>query len=181
MRDVTAWMMCETRGDDVTGGIDAARMTFIGLSFRSGIPPIFAENLTKAMAEEKWKSAATPAAVAEDLPKGVDPNNVQQLIEMGFGRNRAIRALMATANRSVPKAMDWAIAFQHDTSADAPLNETETTEGRRKIIKSGLGDIFKREEEKQKQTTKSPIHSTRPHMRPAFAERSTTPFRISIR
>ena len=165
----------------MTGGIDAVRMTFIGLSFRSGIPPIFVENLTKALAEEKWKTPdALTAAVTEDLPKGVNPNNVQQLVEMGFGRNRSIRALMATANRSVPDAMDWAIAFQHDASVDAPFDETEAIEGRRKIIKSGLGDIFKREEEKQKQTTKS-HPPTLSHITSSFAERSMMPFRISIR
>jgi len=140
-------------------GIDNVGRSQVGLVFKTTMPAQFQEELTKALKERLWDTAPihTASEPNRDLvPAGVDPEHLQQMTVMGFNRNRAIRALMATHNKSVPDAMDWAIAFKDDKSLDQPIDDLDdTNEDRRKVIKSGLGSIFKMEEEKQKRTSQA--------------------------
>jgi len=53
---------------------------------------------------------------------------IATLADMGFGPNRAKRALQATDNRGVEPAMEWLLARADDDSLDNPLSEGETEE-----------------------------------------------------
>merc|ERR1719412_2848447 len=50
---------------------------------------------------------------------------ITQLMEMGFGNNRVVRALQATAFKGVEAAMEWLLAHGEDTSLDEPFTEEE--------------------------------------------------------
>ena len=53
---------------------------------------------------------------------------ITQLMEMGFGNNRVVRALQATAFKGVEPAMEWLLAHTDDTSLDEPFTEDEAME-----------------------------------------------------
>lgn len=48
-----------------------------------------------------------------------------QLLDMGFGNNRVVRALQATGFKGVESAMEWLLAHADDTSLDEPFTEEE--------------------------------------------------------
>eukprot|EP00126_Sphaerothecum_destruens_P015315 Sdes_comp9267_c0_seq1m750 len=50
---------------------------------------------------------------------------VAQLLDMGFPRNRAVKALLVTGNESVQIAMDWIFAHMDDVDIDQPYCEAE--------------------------------------------------------
>lgn len=53
---------------------------------------------------------------------------ITQLMEMGFGNNRVVRALQATAFKGVEPAMEWLLAHADDNSLDEPFTEEEALE-----------------------------------------------------
>lgn len=53
----------------------------------------------------------------------VDENVIAQLTEMGFSRNRCIRAIRATDNNGAEVAMNWLFEKMDDPSLDGPLEE----------------------------------------------------------
>lgn len=53
---------------------------------------------------------------------------ITQLMEMGFGNNRVVRALQATAFKGVEPAMEWLLAHTEDKSLDEPFTEEEALE-----------------------------------------------------
>jgi len=53
---------------------------------------------------------------------------ITQLMEMGFGNNRVVRALQATAFKGVEPAMEWLLAHTDDKSLDEPFTEEEALE-----------------------------------------------------
>jgi len=50
---------------------------------------------------------------------------INQLMDMGFGNNRVVRALQATQFKGVEAAMEWLLAHSEDTSLDDPFTEDE--------------------------------------------------------
>jgi len=48
-----------------------------------------------------------------------------QLLDMGFGNNRVVRALQATGWKGVEPAMEWLLAHTDDASLDDPFTEEE--------------------------------------------------------
>jgi len=48
-----------------------------------------------------------------------------QLLDMGFGNNRVVRALQATGFKGVEPAMEWLLAHSDDASLDEPFTEEE--------------------------------------------------------
>lgn len=50
---------------------------------------------------------------------------INQLMDMGFGNNRVVRALQATEFKGVEQAMEWLLAHADDTSLDEPFTEEE--------------------------------------------------------
>ena len=61
-----------------------------------------------------------PSAGASNEPQ-VDEQHVGQLTSMGFSRNRAMRALVATQHAGAEVAMEWLFSKMDDPSLDAPL------------------------------------------------------------
>lgn len=51
-----------------------------------------------------------------------------QLLDMGFGNNRVVRALQATGWKGVEPAMEWLLAHTDDASLDDPFTEEEGME-----------------------------------------------------
>mmetsp|Transcript_37776 Transcript_37776/g.84245 ORF Transcript_37776/g.84245 Transcript_37776/m.84245 type:complete len:668 (-) Transcript_37776:143-2146(-) len=67
--------------------------------------------------------APVPGAAAEQQRTNhVDPKLLQQMIDMGFPRNRAARCLIATKNEGVQQAMDYLLAFGEQPGMDDPLD-----------------------------------------------------------
>jgi len=58
--------------------------------------------------------------VKKELP---DEAVVSQLMEMGFSRNRCIRAVMATDNNGAEVAMNWLFERMDDPSLDDPIEK----------------------------------------------------------
>jgi ubiquitin carboxyl-terminal hydrolase 5/13 len=63
--------------------------------------------------EEGSAAAATKPAVNETL--------VQQLMTMGFPRNRCERAVHSTGNQNADVAMEWLLSHMDDPDIDQPL------------------------------------------------------------
>jgi ubiquitin carboxyl-terminal hydrolase 5/13 len=51
----------------------------------------------------------------------VDESNVEQLMVMGFSKNRATRALLSTKNNGVEVAMEWLFSHMDDPTLDDPI------------------------------------------------------------
>ena len=51
----------------------------------------------------------------------VDAATVSELVAMGFGRNRAVRAAHFTGTTSVEQAVNWIVEHETDADVDAPL------------------------------------------------------------
>ncbi|GIL46197.1 hypothetical protein Vafri_3243, partial [Volvox africanus] len=62
--------------------------------------------------------------VAEVRP---DPVLLQQMVEMGFARNRAARSLVATKNQGAQEAIDYLLAFGDQPGMDNPLDQAPAT------------------------------------------------------
>jgi len=60
--------------------------------------------------------------IVEDEP-AVNEQTVSQLMEMGFSRNRCIRAVMATDNNGAEVAMNWLFERMDDPSLDSPIEK----------------------------------------------------------
>ena len=89
-------------------------------------------------------SASDSAAARHD----VNPAYVEQLKQMGFSENRAIRALLETGNISPDVAMEWLFTKMDDASLDDPLpppkpNNTGASGGAhgKKKKKEGAGGV----------------------------------------
>ncbi|XP_077465789.1 UBX domain-containing protein 1 isoform X3 [Stigmatopora argus] len=100
-----------------------------------------------------------------------DLTTLESLLEMGFDRNRAERAVASTGNQGIEQAMDWLMEHENDPDIDEPykppaLAETDddqagtqdSTQGDAAEVASGevsqYGDAenkFMTEEEKQQQ------------------------------
>ncbi|GJJ75313.1 UBX domain-containing protein 1/4 [Entomortierella parvispora] len=50
-------------------------------------------------------------------------SDADQLVEMGFPRNRVIKAMRATKNAGLQPAMDWLVAHSEDADIDDPIQE----------------------------------------------------------
>jgi ubiquitin carboxyl-terminal hydrolase 5/13 len=70
----------------------------------------------------------------QEMPKpaGATPQAneaiVQQLTSMGFGKNRCIRACLATGNRDAEAAMQWLMEKMDDATLDLPLEAPKSAE-----------------------------------------------------
>ena len=53
----------------------------------------------------------------------VNISHLEELISMGFGKERSVRALWKTENAGVPAAVDWLTAHAEDADIDDPLPE----------------------------------------------------------
>jgi len=53
---------------------------------------------------------------------------INQLMDMGFGNNRVVRALQATQFKGVEAAMEWLLAHSEDSSLDEPFTEEEAVQ-----------------------------------------------------
>ncbi|GIL71530.1 hypothetical protein Vretifemale_1894 [Volvox reticuliferus] len=62
--------------------------------------------------------------IAEVRP---DPVMLQQMVEMGFARNRAARSLVATKNRGAQEAIDYLLAYGDQPGMDEPLDQSPAT------------------------------------------------------
>ncbi|KAG0343787.1 UBX domain-containing protein 1 [Podila humilis] len=51
-------------------------------------------------------------------------SDADQLIEMGFPKNRVLKAMKATKNAGLQPAMDWLVAHSEDADIDDPIPET---------------------------------------------------------
>ncbi|KAG0011876.1 UBX domain-containing protein 1 [Podila clonocystis] len=51
-------------------------------------------------------------------------SDADQLIEMGFPKNRVLKALKATKNSGLQPAMDWLVEHSEDANIDDPIPET---------------------------------------------------------
>jgi uncharacterized UBP type Zn finger protein len=67
----------------------------------------------------KKSAAAEPQA---------DASIVTALEQMGFGKNRCIRAALATKNAGTGQAMDWLMANMDDVTLDAPIESAKKKE-----------------------------------------------------
>ncbi|EFJ40310.1 hypothetical protein VOLCADRAFT_99928 [Volvox carteri f. nagariensis] len=56
-----------------------------------------------------------------------DPLMLQQMVEMGFPRNRAARSLLATQNTGTQEAIDYLLAFGDQAGMDEPLDLSPAT------------------------------------------------------
>ncbi|KAI8473427.1 MAG: EAP30/Vps36 family-domain-containing protein [Monoraphidium minutum] len=61
-----------------------------------------------------------PPAASASL---VDASYLTAIIDMGFPRNRAVRALVATRNDGVQQAIDWMLAYGDAPGLDDPLDD----------------------------------------------------------
>jgi len=59
----------------------------------------------------------------EEEEPAVDEGVVSQLMEMGFSRNRCVRAIMATDNNGAEVAMNWLFERMDDPSLDDPIEK----------------------------------------------------------
>ncbi|KAF9183655.1 hypothetical protein BGZ51_003884 [Haplosporangium sp. Z 767] len=50
-------------------------------------------------------------------------SDADQLVEMGFPRNRVLKAMRATKNAGLQPAMDWLVAHSEDADIDDPIQE----------------------------------------------------------
>lgn len=74
-----------------------------------------------ADAETAAAASSAPAAIQS----GVSSVMLASLLEMGFPRPRAVRALHATHSKSAEVAMEWCFEHSEDATKDAPLSELE--------------------------------------------------------
>jgi thioredoxin len=85
--------------------------------------------VSDARQAEDEAAADAAGAAAPDAPvpiqSGVNPAMLASLLEMGFPRPRAVRALHATFNKSAETAMEWCFEHSEDASKDAPLSALE--------------------------------------------------------
>ena len=63
----------------------------------------------------------SPADGEDMITPEVDEATVKELEGMGFGRNRAIRALYTTGTTSVEQAVNWIVEHEADADIDEPL------------------------------------------------------------
>lgn len=78
-------------------------------------------------------SAAAPSAASDDAPKNdkrlrVNESFLASLLEMGFPRVRAEKALILTGNKSVDAGMEWVFAHSDDADIDEPLQMVTSSE-----------------------------------------------------
>jgi len=66
-----------------------------------------------------------PKAGGDNKPKANDAI-VEQLVSMGFGKNRCIRAAIATNNTDADAAMNWLLTKMDDASLDLPLEAAKS-------------------------------------------------------
>lgn len=63
---------------------------------------------------------------SQNISASVSQSMLSDLMDMGFSRNRAVRALEATDSSSLENAIDWCFDHADDPSADEPLPEEDT-------------------------------------------------------
>ncbi|GMH38180.1 hypothetical protein BSKO_06064 [Bryopsis sp. KO-2023] len=153
---------------------DAVGTVKLALLCNDGVPDTWEKQLNSALAKREWlntSAAQSPQptiSTTAPLPSKLDSSGaniqmVEQLVGMGFNRNRSIRALVATNNENLSAAMDWILAFQHDPSLDNPLGVADRTGAWGNpsstpplSLKSvGVAAIIKKQEEAAQQTDQS--------------------------
>jgi len=65
----------------------------------------------------------------EEEEPAVNEEVVSQLMEMGFSRNRCVRAIMATDNNGAEVAMNWLFERMDDPSLDDPIEKKSKKNG----------------------------------------------------
>jgi uncharacterized UBP type Zn finger protein len=71
--------------------------------------------------------AATATAEAELVPAEVNESLLQQMADMGFGNNRAIRAIYSSGGESIDAAIAWVAEHENDADLDEPLMVPKAT------------------------------------------------------
>jgi UBX domain-containing protein 1/4 len=66
-------------------------------------------------------TADTKDAAAELVAAEVNEDLLQQMVDMGFHRNRAIRAIYSSGGESVDAAIAWVADHENDVDIDEPL------------------------------------------------------------
>ena len=74
-----------------------------------------------AMDTDEGEGGGAGADEEEMITPNVDEATVKELESMGFGRNRAIRALYTTGTTSVEQAVNWIVEHEADADIDEPL------------------------------------------------------------
>eukprot|EP00959_Pyramimonas_sp_CCMP1952_P354894 7434142-Pyramimonas_sp.AAC.1 len=72
---------------------------------------------------------------AEMVPVTVDEDLLKQLEEMGFGRNRATRAIHFTGTNTLEQAVNWIVEHEADADIDEPLLLPKNKEPKIKLSK----------------------------------------------
>mmetsp|Transcript_25789 Transcript_25789/g.35592 ORF Transcript_25789/g.35592 Transcript_25789/m.35592 type:complete len:392 (-) Transcript_25789:129-1304(-) len=65
----------------------------------------------------------------EKIPAEVNQTLLKELTEMGFGVNRATRAIHFTGTSDMAQAVDWIMGHEEDADLDEPLMVSKTTAG----------------------------------------------------
>jgi len=73
------------------------------------------------LTSEAAPSAGAAAAPEELVPAEVDESLVEQLLQMGFQRNRAVRAVYNSGGESIDAAVAWLGDHDEDADIDTPL------------------------------------------------------------
>lgn len=72
-------------------------------------------------------SAENKGADAELVPAEVDESLLQQMLDMGFERNRSLRAIYNSGGEAVDLAVAWLADHEGDTDLDEPLMVPKAT------------------------------------------------------
>ena len=76
------------------------------------------------LGEEDAAASGKPAAPTEPeelIPAEVDEALVEQMLSMGFERNRSVRAIYSSGGESVDAAVTWLADREADADLDEPL------------------------------------------------------------
>lgn len=106
--------------DETATAMDTeGEMKKIGDDMRAelGLPP----KKPAAGGDADGSASASDASEVEMVAPEVDEATLTELEGMGFGRNRATRALHATGTTSVEQAVNWIVEHEADADLDEPL------------------------------------------------------------
>lgn len=106
-----------------TEDIRAARLRALG-GGGNNIASTLSSNSSTTTTNNKSSSSTTTSTA----PRMVQPNALNSLLNMGFSKTRATKALLATGTDDVDSALNWLLEHQDDPTIDIDDTPATTTE-----------------------------------------------------